>query len=62
MQRLVKSYDREKAKLIRGQFEKLKLPVYGFDKKGKSHMTKTHERWAAFGFDLRPRSWTTYAA
>ncbi len=52
MQRLVKSYDREKAKLIREQFEKLKLPVYGFDKKGKSHMRKTHERWAAFSFGI----------
>lgn len=52
MQRLVKRYDPEKAKLIREQFKKMNLPVYGFDKKGKSHMTKTHERWAAFCFGI----------
>lgn len=30
----------------------MNLPVYGFDKKGKSHMIKIHERWAAFCFGI----------
>lgn len=48
MQRMVMDFDKDKAKEIKELFKENNLPTYGFDKKRKKHMTKDHEKIAAF--------------
>lgn len=52
MQRMVMDFDKDKAKEIKELFKNSNLPTYGFDKKRKIHMTKTHEKIAAFSFGI----------
>ncbi|HAU5526142.1 TPA: hypothetical protein JD250_04230 [Proteus mirabilis] len=52
IQRMVMDFDKDKAKEIKELFKNNNLPTYGFDKKRKFHMTKTHEKIAAFSFGI----------
>lgn len=52
MQRIVKKHDKKAAIELKKIFIKENLPVYGFNNKGKTTMTKTHERMAASFFGI----------